>query len=270
MAGKRLYLGRLPPDARSDDVKKHFEGYGNITECRVMTGFGFVEFESSRDAEDVVNNFHNKPFMGSSIVVEFAKESRRREDRGDFGRGGPPPRRTEQRRPAGIRVNVSGISRDTSWQDLKDFGREAGNVSFADVERDMPGRGVLEYLTAEDADHAVRSLDGKDLRGVAVRLSLDEHGGSRRSPPRRERSRSPGASYRRRDDNRERRRSRSPPPRRYEERREEREYRRDDRREDRRDDQQRGYERERPDRRFDDRMREDERERGDGGWDNRR
>ncbi|KAG8972555.1 hypothetical protein FRC05_009788 [Tulasnella sp. 425] len=142
-----------------------------------MTGFGFIEFESSRDAEDVVNNFHNKPFMGSNIVVEFAKETRRRDDRGgDYGgRGGPPPRRTEQRRPVGIRVNVSGISRDTSWQDLKDFGREAGNVSFADVERDMPGRGVLEYLTVEDAELAVRTLDGKDLRGVAVRLALDEH-----------------------------------------------------------------------------------------------
>lgn len=28
-------------------------------------------------------------------------------------------------------------------QDLKDFGREAGNVSFADVERDAPGRGYV-------------------------------------------------------------------------------------------------------------------------------
>ncbi|KAG9018147.1 hypothetical protein FRB90_012110 [Tulasnella sp. 427] len=174
MAGKRLYLGRLPADIRSDDVKKHFEGFGTITECRVMTGFGFIEFENSRDAEDVVNNFHNKPFMGSNIVVEFAKESRRRDDRGDYGGRGPPPRRVEQRRPAGVRVNVSGISRDTSWQDLKDFGREAGNVTFADVERDAPGRGVLEYPTIEDAELAVGSLDGKDLRGVAVRLTLDD------------------------------------------------------------------------------------------------
>ena len=38
---------------------------------------------------------------------------------------------------------VEGVSRDTSWQDLKDFGREAGSVSFADIDRDVPGRGSV-------------------------------------------------------------------------------------------------------------------------------
>lgn len=58
----------MPPDARSDDVSKFFDGYGRIIDCRVMTGssdkrdadtsnprlnkpssgFGFVEFESSK------------------------------------------------------------------------------------------------------------------------------------------------------------------------------------------------------------------------------
>jgi hypothetical protein len=28
-------------------------------------------------------------------------------------------------------------------QDLKDFGREAGNVSFADIDRDVPGQGYI-------------------------------------------------------------------------------------------------------------------------------
>jgi len=191
----------------------------------------------------------------SSIIVEFAKENRRREDR-DYGRGPPPPR--AQRRPAGVRINVSGISRDTSWQDLKDFGREAGSVSYADVDRNDPGRGVLEYLAFEDADSAVRLLDGKDLRGVPVRLVLDDPQRDRRSPPRRERSRSPYRGGGRRDD-RERRRSRSPPPRRYDDRRgDDRDYRpRDDRRDDRRYDDR-------------ERMREDDRgEKGDGGWDRR-
>jgi hypothetical protein len=28
-------------------------------------------------------------------------------------------------------------------QDLKDFGREAGNVSFADIDREVPGQGYI-------------------------------------------------------------------------------------------------------------------------------
>lgn len=65
---RRLYLGRLPPDTRSEDVSKMFDGYGKIIDCRVMTGFGFVEFENARDAEDAVNNFNGKQFMGQACV----------------------------------------------------------------------------------------------------------------------------------------------------------------------------------------------------------
>ncbi|KAJ7256465.1 hypothetical protein B0H12DRAFT_509940 [Mycena haematopus] len=247
---RRLYLGRLSADARSEDVSKLFEGYGNIIDCRVMTGFGFVEFENAKDAEDAMNQFNGKPFMGQNIVIEFAKESRPRREPYDGDRSYGAPR---SRRPPGIRLIVSGISRDTSWQDLKDFGREAGSVSFADIDRDFRDQGVLEYLSREDADRAVKDLDGKDLRGRPVRVALDDsragpdnyHRSDRRDdrdrydrgsykddrdrdryrddrdrhrderPPRRDRSRSPP----RRSDYEDRRPARSPPPRREDDRR---------------------------------------------------
>ncbi|KAI0005882.1 hypothetical protein BJV74DRAFT_875010 [Russula compacta] len=304
---RRLYLGKLPPDTRSEDVSKFFDGYGRIIDCRVMTdlprncpGFGFVEFENARDAEDALHHFNGKNFMGQNIVVEFAKESRpRREPYED--RYGAPMR---ARRPPGIRIIVFGISRDTSWQDLKDFGREAGNVSFADIDRDVPGQGVLEYLNREDAERAVKELDGKDLRGQAVRVDLfddrnpdnyrrderrdhrderhrdDRYRDERYRDDRHERYREERASYRRdrsrspprrgEDD----RRPRSPPTRRdYEDKRpagyDDRRGGYDDRR---------GpdpyYDRRRDDRR-DDRRRDEKQERyedrasrhnGDGGW----
>lgn len=33
---------------------------------------------------------------------------------------------------------------------------------------------ILEYLSRDDADRAVRELDGKDLRGRPVRVALDD------------------------------------------------------------------------------------------------
>lgn len=168
---RRLYLGRLPMDARSDDVAKFFDGYGRIVDVRVMTGFGFVEFENGRDAEDALNAFNGKNFMGTNIVLEFAKESRPKRDTFDSDRA------FRARRPPGFRLIVSGISRDTSWQDLKDFGREAGSVTFADIDRDSGGDGVLEYQHREDAERAVKQLDGKDLRGQTVRVLADAERG---------------------------------------------------------------------------------------------
>lgn len=227
---RRLYLGRLPMDARSDDVAKLFDGYGRVVDVRVMTGFGFVEFESNRDAEDALNAFNGKSFMGTNIVVEFAKESRPKRDTYD------PDRAVRARRPPGFRLIVSGISRDTSWQDLKDFGRDAGSVSFADIDRDNVGEGILEYQSREDADRAAKQLDGKDLRGQTVRVVANNDRGpdnyrrderrddryrdnrdrhrEERPPYRRERSRSP-PPRRDVDD----RRPRSPPRREYEDRR---------------------------------------------------
>ncbi|KAG9128517.1 hypothetical protein FRC07_005884 [Ceratobasidium sp. 392] len=186
---KRLYLGRLPSDTRPEDVQKFFDGYGKIVDCRVMSGFGFVEFENTRDAEEIVNNFNGKAFLGQNIIVEFAKENRRRDN---FEDRRPPPR---SRRPAGFRVIVSGLSRDTSWQDLKDFAREAGSVSFADVDRDAPNQGVIEYVSQSDAENAVRILDGRDLRGAPVRVAADD-----RPAGGRDRDRDRDRDYHRRDD----------------------------------------------------------------------
>ncbi|EJD02199.1 RNA-binding domain-containing protein [Fomitiporia mediterranea MF3/22] len=248
---RRLYLGKLPPDTRTDEVTKYFDGFGPLVDVRVMTGFGFVEFESSRDAEDALRDIRGKPFLGSNIVVEFAKENRGR--RNDYEDRSFAPRR----RPAGIRISVDNISKDTSWQDLKDFGREAGSVSFADIDREVPGRGILEYASRDDAEQAVKELDGKELRGQPVHVTMDEDRGGpdnfRRDdgyrgdryrdrgdrydrndrfsarPPRRGRSGSPPP---RRDEG-----ARSPPPRRdYDDRKNGRdepyERRRDDRRRD--------------------------------------
>ncbi|CAK5265183.1 unnamed protein product [Mycena citricolor] len=238
---RRLYLGRLAPDTRPEDVKTFFDGMGAIVDCRVMTGFGFVEFENAKDADDAVNNYNGKTLMGQSIVVEFAKESRPRREFDDRGSS------SRSRRPPGHRIIVSGISRDTSWQDLKDFGREVGNVSFADVDRDYRDQGVLEYIAREDAEHAVKELDGKDLRGRAVRVSLDNSNTQRSGPDNYHRSD-------RRDD-----RDRGD---RYD--RDRRDDRRDDRDRDRYRDGDRDRYRDRDDRRRDrDRSRSPRRERDD-------
>ena len=45
MSGRRLYVGRVPPDAIKRDLEDHFAGHGRLVDIRLMNGFAFVEYD---------------------------------------------------------------------------------------------------------------------------------------------------------------------------------------------------------------------------------
>eukprot|EP01134_Creolimax_fragrantissima_P000414 CFRG0414T1 len=195
----RIYLGRLPRDVRTRDIERLVDRYGRINDINLRDGFGFVEFDDYRDAEDAVRALDGKSFLGDRIIVEFAK-GRRERDRfaGGFGGGGggagrgrfAPPVRTENS------LLVEGISSRTSWQDLKDFFREYGSVTFADANKARDGEGIIEFSSYEDMKKALKDADGREIDGYRIRLSENSSKSSRRRSVSRSRSRSPRASRR--------------------------------------------------------------------------
>ncbi|KAF9922545.1 serine arginine-rich splicing factor [Linnemannia zychae] len=198
----RVYLGRLSRDASDRDVESLFRNYGRLREVTLKNGFGFVEFSDHRDAKDAVYDFHGKDFMGERLVVELARGDRRdrRDDRDD--RRFRPPERTEHR------LIIENLAHGVSWQDIKDFMRKAGEVTFADISKDNDSQGIVEFSSAEDLQNALKTLDGEELRGNII--TLREFDPSRDTAPRdmgrggRDRDR--GRDYGR---DRDRRRSRS-------------------------------------------------------------
>ncbi|KAF9135339.1 hypothetical protein BGW39_003446 [Mortierella sp. 14UC] len=105
----RVYLGHLSRDTSDRDIKRLFKNYGTIREVTLKNGFGFVDFDDSRDADDVVNDFHGKHFLGERLIVEFARSGSRWDDR-RYDRFGPPER-TE------YRLMVENLAHGVSWQD---------------------------------------------------------------------------------------------------------------------------------------------------------
>jgi len=117
-----------------------------------------------------------------------------------------PPTRTD------YRVTVENLSSRVSWQDLKDFMRNAGEVTFADAHRIKRNEGVVEFASMADVENVIRKLDGQELNGKAIKIYDSSIGGrSRRSRSRSDsRSRSRSRSGRSRSRSRSRsRRSRS-------------------------------------------------------------
>ncbi|TKA71318.1 hypothetical protein B0A55_07131 [Friedmanniomyces simplex] len=193
VSNTRLYLGNLPRNATKADVENHFNthGTGEITEIKLMNGFGFIEYKDAMDARDVVPAFHGSEFMGERLVVQFARGSNRPRD-GPFDqpRMAPRPRRTVHR------MTINGLPFETSWQDLKDFARQSGlDVVYSEVNRERDpnggGKGYVEYETAADLASAVEKLDNSTFKGSTVRCISDPQSDIPR-PRERYRSRSPG------------------------------------------------------------------------------
>ncbi|KAI9151897.1 putative intermediate filament protein MDM1 [Paramyrothecium foliicola] len=179
------------PTATKADVEAFFaaHGAGEITEVKVMNGFGFIEYKDPMDARDVVPD--GTDFMGERLTVQFARGSRHREG-GGFGnqeRPVPRPRRTPHR------MQITGLPNDTSWQDLKDFARQSSlDVVYSETGRDSNGRGFVEFETAADLRTAVEKLDGREFKGNRVQCVADTQPDM---PPRGERGRSRSPNGRR-------------------------------------------------------------------------
>ncbi|KTF76263.1 hypothetical protein cypCar_00045526, partial [Cyprinus carpio] len=76
----------------------------------------------------------------------------------------PPPMRTENR------LIVENLSSRVSWQDLKDFMRQAGEVTFADAHRPKLNEGVVEFASHSDLKNALEKLSGKEINGRKIKL----------------------------------------------------------------------------------------------------
>uniref|UniRef100_A0A672Q5H1 Serine/arginine-rich splicing factor 4-like n=1 Tax=Sinocyclocheilus grahami TaxID=75366 RepID=A0A672Q5H1_SINGR len=200
----RVYVGKLSYRAREKDVERFFKGYGKILEVDLKNGYGFVEFDDPRDADDAVCDLNGKDLCGKRVIVEHtigqrrdggtgSRSGRRGGGGGGGGAGGDrygPPTRTD------YRLIVENLSSRCSWQDLKDYMRQAGEVTYADTNKGRKNEGVIEFRQYSDMKRALEKLDGTEVNGRKIRLIEDRPGARRRRSYSRSASRSSGSRSR--------------------------------------------------------------------------
>ncbi|KAK8964707.1 Pre-mRNA-splicing factor SF2 [Platanthera guangdongensis] len=223
-AGRTIYVGNLPLDIREWEVEDLFYKYGRVVKVELKNpprppGYCFVEFESSRDAEDAIKGRDGYNFDGCHLKVELAhggrgySSSSGRSSR--YGGGGSGKFGVSHR--SDYRVIVRGLPSSASWQDLKDHMRKAGDVCFAQVFRDGErAMGLVDYTNSDDMRYAIRKLDDTEFRNPYgksyIRVKVYE-GSVSRSPSRsRSRSRSPRKRRSRSSSGRSASKSVSPKP----------------------------------------------------------
>lgn len=163
----RLYVGNLAYSVRWQHLKDFFRQAGNVVYAEVMTegngrskGCGIVEFETAEEAEEA-KKLSDEELNGRAI---FVREDREIAKSNTAGSGG-------------VSVYIGNLSYETSWQDLKDHMRAAGNVDKADVITGGDGRskgcGVVTYQKPQEAARAIRELQDSMLNGRPIFVRED-------------------------------------------------------------------------------------------------
>ena len=81
MSTKKLYVGNLPFDSTTEDVRAAFEAFGTVHDVSLITdrdtgrprGFGFVEMDP-QSASAAIEGLNNKDFGGRDLKVNEARE----------------------------------------------------------------------------------------------------------------------------------------------------------------------------------------------------
>ena len=104
--GNKLYVGGLPYSVTEGRLEEIFTEYGAVTSARVISdkftgqsrGFGFVEMNSSEDAQKAIDALNGTQLDGRTLVVNEAKPMERRDGGGSRdGNGGGRSRNGGQR-----------------------------------------------------------------------------------------------------------------------------------------------------------------------------
>ena len=80
-----LYIGNLSYRATEEELKAHFERFGEVTTARIITdretgrsrGFGFVEMPDSAQAQAAIRGTEGQDFLGRELKVNEAKPRER-------------------------------------------------------------------------------------------------------------------------------------------------------------------------------------------------
>jgi len=179
--GTQLFVSNLPFEASWQDVKDYFRQCGNVDHVDVpekdgrKRGYGIVRFANARDAAAAIRRFDRQEFQGRELEIRY-------------DRAGTSEGRSGTSGPTGAQLWVGNLSFDTSWQDLKDHFRQCGHVEHADIpEKDgrKRGYGLVRFSNAQDADAAVRRLDGTDLQGRRLEVRYDRNDDDQKEQQRR-------------------------------------------------------------------------------------
>uniref|UniRef100_A0A0D9WRM6 Polyadenylate-binding protein n=1 Tax=Leersia perrieri TaxID=77586 RepID=A0A0D9WRM6_9ORYZ len=148
-----VYVKNLPKNFTNDDLQSEFAPFGAITSAVVMRydnglskSFGFVNFEKSDSAKNVISNLDGKSIDGMVLYVRRAQK--------------------KSERQAELKQNMTwNLYDDINDEHLRRLFECFGEIASCKVMLDSHGRskgyGFVSFAALEDANNAISKMNGK-------------------------------------------------------------------------------------------------------------
>ncbi|KAF0877782.1 RBM28 protein, partial [Crocuta crocuta] len=184
MAGLTLFVGRLPPSARSEQLEELFSQVGPVKQCFVVTekgskacrGFGYVTFSMLEDVQKALKEITT--FEGCKINVTVAKKKLRKKskEKGENGEFLSPKKELKPKKPKvadkKARLIIRNLSFKCSEDDLKTVFAQYGAVLEVNIPRKpdgkMRGFAFVQFKNLLEAGKALKSMNMKEIKGRTV------------------------------------------------------------------------------------------------------
>lgn len=166
----KLYFGNLPYNCDSAQLAGIIQEYASPEMVEVLyerdtgrsRGFAFVTMSSVEDCEAVIKNLDGSQYGGRTLRVNLSDKPKAKE-----------PLYPE----SDYKLFVGNLSWSVTSESLAEVFQEYGNVVGARVLYDgdtgrSRGYGFVCYSTKQEMDAAMESLNGAELEGRAMRISL--------------------------------------------------------------------------------------------------
>ncbi|XP_003407300.1 RNA-binding protein 28 isoform X1 [Loxodonta africana] len=184
MAGLTLFVGRLPPSARSEQLEELFSQVGPVKQCFVVTekgskacrGFGYVTFSMLEDVQRALNEITT--FEGCKINVTVAKRKLRhkskekgKNENSESPKKVPKPKKAKMADKK-ARLIIRNLSFKCSEDDLKTIFAQFGAVLEVNIPRKpdgkMRGFAFVQFKNLLEAGKALKGMNMKEIKGRTV------------------------------------------------------------------------------------------------------
>uniref|UniRef100_A0A8D2AYH0 RNA-binding protein 28 n=1 Tax=Sciurus vulgaris TaxID=55149 RepID=A0A8D2AYH0_SCIVU len=184
MAGLTLFVGRLPPSARSEQLEELFSQVGPVKQCFVVTekgskvcrGFGYVTFSMPEDVQKALKEITT--FEGCKISVTVAKKKLRNKSKEKKkNENSESPKKELKPKKAKVadkkaRLIIRNLSFKCSEDDLKTIFAQFGAVLEVNIPRKpdgkMRGFAFVQFKNLLEAGKALKGMNMKEIKGRTV------------------------------------------------------------------------------------------------------